>query len=60
MLTYKLNSMSCTCKGLELAPPHLRIGCYGITYAKQIELEVINYIRNYEFIFIDKLVRNLV
>lgn len=52
--------MSCSCKGLELAPPHLRIGCYGITYAKQIELEVINYIRNYEFIFIDKLVRNLV
>lgn len=52
--------MTCTCKGLELTPSHFRIGCYGITYSKQIELEVINYIRNYEFIFIDKLVRNMV
>lgn len=52
--------MSCTCKVLGITPPHLRIGCYGITYAKQIELEVINHIRNYEFIFIDKLVRYLV
>lgn len=52
--------MSCTCKGLGTTPTHLRIGCYGITYAKQIELEVINHIRNYEFIFIDKLVRYLV
>lgn len=52
--------MSCTCKGLGITLPHFRIGCYGITYSKQIELEVINYIRNYEFIFIDKLVRNMV
>ena len=60
ILTYKLSSMSCTCKGLTPTPEHLRIGCYGVTITKQIELEVINYIRDYEFIFIDKLVSNLV
>lgn len=52
--------MSFTCKGLTPTPEHLRIGCYGITIANQIELEIIDYIRNYEFIFIDKLVGNLV
>lgn len=52
--------MECTCKGLELTPSHLRIGCNGVAYAKQIELEVINYIRNYEFIIDNKLVSNLV
>jgi hypothetical protein len=52
--------MKCTCKGLTPTPEHLRVGCYGITIARQIELEIIDYIRNYEFIFIDKLVGNLV
>ena len=41
-------------------PLQFRIGCSGVPIKKQIELEIISYIKNYEFIFIDKLVRNMV